>query len=63
MIHTTSIILGPKYYLYIKSIKICMDMLLRKKCLRKKCLGVGVIDLHLNTFWNELPILLSASLS
>lgn len=58
MIHTTSIILGPKYYLYIKSIKIRMDMLLRKKCL-----GVGVVDLHLNTFWNELSILLPASLS
>lgn len=42
MIHTTSIILGPRYYLYMKYIVIYVDMFLRKKCL-----GVGVIDLHL----------------
>lgn len=58
MIHATIIILEPKYYLNIKFIKIFMGVLLRKKCL-----GVGVIDLHLNTFWNELPIPFPESLS
>lgn len=42
MIHTTSIILGPRHYFSIKSIKVCEDMFIRRKCL-----GVGVINLHL----------------